>query len=122
MQYDFTTVIDRSGTSSRAVDVIPIPGAQVKEGFSPIPMWIADMSFATVPTIPQAIANGYVKPVDFGDDLTVMMPCPPVKFSEYEAREYTPAGLLGQDTDRVFEGLGYSPSEIENMKEAGAIK
>ena len=71
---------------------------------------------------PQAIANGYVKPVDFGDDLTVMMPCPPVKFSEYEAREYTPAGLLGQDTDRVFEGLGYSPSEIENMKEAGAIK
>lgn len=37
-------------------------------------------------------------------------------------REYTPAGLLGQDTDRVFECLGYSPSQIENMKEAGAIK
>ena len=63
MQYDFTTVIDRSGTSSRAVDVIPIPGAQVKEGFSPIPMWIADMSFATVPTIPQAIAKRLEHPL-----------------------------------------------------------
>ena len=63
MRYDFTSNIDRAGTNSRAVDVIPIPGAQVKEGFSPIPMWIADMSFATVPSIPQAIARRLEHPL-----------------------------------------------------------
>lgn len=50
------------------------------------------------------------------------MPCPPVKFSEYDMRPYTPAGRLGQDTDKVFSALGYSEKEIESMKENGAIK
>lgn len=70
----------------------------------------------------QAIANGYVKKVEFKDGLEVMMPCPPVKFSEYDTRPYTPAGRLGQDTDTVFSRLGYSKREIESMKENGAIK
>ena len=61
MTYDFTTIMDRSGKDALAVDAI---GADVswavaptapKDGFSKIPMWVADMNFATVPTIPQAI-------------------------------------------------------------------
>lgn len=61
MTYDFTTVMDRSGKDALAVDAI---GASVgwaqaptapKDGFSKIPMWVADMNFATVPTIPQEI-------------------------------------------------------------------
>ena len=31
--------------------------AKPKDGFDVIPMWVADMNFATVPTIPEAIIN-----------------------------------------------------------------
>lgn len=55
MTYDFTSIIDRVGKDSIAVEKIPFANAQVREGFSKIPMWIADMNFATVPTIQEAI-------------------------------------------------------------------
>lgn len=55
MKYDFETIMERSGKDSIAVDEIPFEGAEVKEGFSKIPMWVADMNFATVPTITEAI-------------------------------------------------------------------
>lgn len=40
-------------------------GVQLKEGFDTIPMWVADMNFATVPTIQRAIAER-VKHPTFG--------------------------------------------------------
>lgn len=55
MKYDFTSVMDRSGKDSIAVEKIPYEGATVKEGFSKLPMWVADMNFPTVPTITEAI-------------------------------------------------------------------
>lgn len=55
MKYDFTTIMDRNGKDSIAVDVIPYENVAVKEGFSKLPMWVADMNFATVPTITEAI-------------------------------------------------------------------
>lgn len=68
MKYDFTTIMDRSGKDAIAVDMIPYEGVQIKEGFSHIPMWVADMNFPVVPTITQAIiertnhpAFGYFK-------------------------------------------------------------
>ena len=77
MKYNFTTMPDRSGKDALAVDAI---GASVswgtaptapKAGFSKIPMWVADMNFATVPTIPQKIIQraehplyGYYIPTD----------------------------------------------------------
>lgn len=71
MKYDFTTIMDRTGKDALAVDIIPIPNAKVKEGFSKIPMWVADMNFATVPTIQKAVINrmnhpayGYFTPTD----------------------------------------------------------
>lgn len=71
MKYDFTTIMDRHGRDSIAVDAIPIPDAQIREGFSRIPMWVADMNFATVPTIQSHIiervkhpAFGYFRPTD----------------------------------------------------------
>ena len=63
MKYDFTTVIDRRGQDSIAADVIPIKGAKVKEGLTPIPMWIADMGFATAPAVTEAIAKRMEHPV-----------------------------------------------------------
>ncbi len=55
MRYDFTTVLDRRGRDSTAADVIPFEGFQVDEGFSTIPMWIADMSFKAAPPVLEAI-------------------------------------------------------------------
>lgn len=57
MKYDFTTIMDRAGKDAIAVDMIPYKDIQIKEGFSKIPMWVADMNFQTVPTVPEAIAG-----------------------------------------------------------------
>lgn len=59
MKYDFTSIIDRHGKDAIAVDNLgTAPGFAPdapKEGFDAIPMWVADMNFATVPTIQEAI-------------------------------------------------------------------
>ena len=60
MKYDFTSIIDRRGKDALAVENI---GHKTwgnepdtpKEGFDPIPMWVADMNFATCPAVPAAI-------------------------------------------------------------------
>lgn len=63
MKYNFTDVIDRNGKDAIAAEVIPYSDVQVKEGFSRIPMWVADMNFATVPTVPQRIMEGAAHPL-----------------------------------------------------------
>ena len=74
MKYDFHTIIDRRGLDALSVDALGCGDAAPdlpKEGFDPIPMWVADMSFATCPTIPAAIKAradhalyGYFFPTD----------------------------------------------------------
>ena len=68
MKFDFTTIIDRHGKDALAVDFSP---AKPREGFDLIPMWVADMNFATAPSIPEAIIQrtqhacyGYFLPRD----------------------------------------------------------
>ena len=62
MTYDFETIIDRTDKDAIAVDCIPVPGAQIKDGFSKIPMWVADMNFAAAPSVTQAIAGRLAHP------------------------------------------------------------
>ena len=72
MKYDFTSIMDRHGMDAIAVDAPGKPGFGIKgprEGFDIIPMWVADMNFPTVPTIPEAVirraqhpAYGYFMP------------------------------------------------------------
>lgn len=64
MKYDFTTVMDRRGKDAIAVDVsMSSSGAWTpKEGFDFIPMWIADMNFAAVPTVQSAISERLAHP------------------------------------------------------------
>ena len=72
MKYDFETMPDRHGWDAVAVDGIGMGGeapAAPKEGFQAIPMWVADMNFATCPTIQEALirrashpAFGYFDP------------------------------------------------------------
>lgn len=54
-KYDFESVIDRKGKDALAVDMLPFEGVQVQEGFRPIPMWVADMNFNTVPTVAESM-------------------------------------------------------------------
>ena len=80
MKYDFTTILDRKGKDAIAVDAPDMEScfgadyfskAKPKPGFDRIPMWVADMNFPTVPTIPETIierakhpAYGYFAPRD----------------------------------------------------------
>lgn len=69
MKYDFTTIMDRRGKDAIAVDIVPDLPVKIKEGFSVIPMWVADMNFATAPAIQKRVmeriqhpAFGYFSP------------------------------------------------------------
>ena len=79
MKYDFTSIIDRNGKDAIAMDVeagvrigfLCGDGIKIREGVDVIPMWVADMNFPTVPTIPEAIierakhpAYGYFNPTE----------------------------------------------------------
>ena len=77
-----------------------------------------------VSTDPQAIENGYMVPVEYPDEehTTVMMPNPPIEFSDYSRRDYKPTGMIGEDTEEVLKSLGYSEDEISNMRKSGAVK
>lgn len=90
MKYDFTTIMDRAGKDAIAVDWIPINGAQVQEGFSKIPMWVADMNFATAPSIQRAVSERLAHPA----------------FGYFEPREeYYDAIIHWQKTGNGVEGL-----------------
>ena len=65
MEFDFTTILDRHGKDSLAADKIPFEGVSVEEGFSSIPMWVADMSFPAGPFIVDAIRKRLEMP-NFG--------------------------------------------------------
>lgn len=72
MKYDFTSIVDRFGKDAIAVDIAASFAKNgIKEGFDPIPMWVADMNFPTCPTIQEEIIErtkhpmfGYFSPRD----------------------------------------------------------
>ncbi len=59
MKFDFTTKPDRAGMDALAVDAIGAPGGFAPgapdEGFTAIPMWVADMNFVSFPGIQKAV-------------------------------------------------------------------
>ena len=67
MQFDFTTMLDRVGKDAMAVESLGMPGGFApgapKEGFDPIPMWVADMNFPTAPSVTRAIVERAEHPV-----------------------------------------------------------
>lgn len=67
MKYDFDSIIDRHGKDALAVDGVgafagfsPEPP---KEGFDLIPMWVADMNFATVPAVTKRLQERAAHPL-----------------------------------------------------------
>lgn len=68
MAFDFTSMIDRSGHDSIAVDLQEndfwkLPEGDTKPGFDRIPMWIADMSFPTAPCVTEEILKRAAHPI-----------------------------------------------------------
>lgn len=68
MTYDFTTMPDRHGKDSIAADAFPnpfidVPKGKTRDGFDRIPMWIADMNFATCPTVTDAVRKRIEHPI-----------------------------------------------------------
>ena len=55
MEFDFTTILDRRGKDAMAVEVIPFSDVEIQEGFSRLPMWVADMNFVTAPAVIEAV-------------------------------------------------------------------
>lgn len=75
MKFKFNQMLERHGKDAIAVDGLgTVPGMspdKPKDGFDAIPMWVADMNFATAPSIQDAIiervkhpAFGYFTPTD----------------------------------------------------------
>ncbi len=67
MKYDFTSIIDRTGKDAIAFDGVGMfPGTapdKPKDGFDLIPMWIADMNFATAPAVTKALEERIKHPL-----------------------------------------------------------
>lgn len=65
MKYDFTSIIDRHGKDALAVDFADskLGPRQPKEGFDLIPMWVADMNFATAPSVVEAMKERLEHPL-----------------------------------------------------------
>lgn len=109
MKYDFTTILDRHHKDSIAVDpemmdFIHFPPA--REGTSRIPMWVADMNFATVPTVQKAIID------------RVQHPC----FGYFAPREeYYDAIIRWQGLRNGVEGLKKEHIGYENGVLGGVV-
>lgn len=66
MKYDFTTVWDRTNYDCRVIDMVgkyPLGPSLPKDGFDIIPMWIADMNFATAPSVTETVIQRLQHPL-----------------------------------------------------------
>lgn len=106
MTYDFTSIIDRHGRDSIAVEPTFLKLPPLKDGFDQIPMWIADMNFAVVPTVQEEIIR------------RAQHPC----FGYFEPREeYTQAIINWQTRRHGFEGLEAKHIGYENGVLGGVV-
>lgn len=100
--------MDRAGRDALAVDGLGKGGAPQKprEGFDVIPMWVADMNFATVPTVTEEIIARTQHPA----------------FGYFEARkEYYDSIIKWQETRNGVKGLTEECIGYENGVLGGVI-
>ncbi|MCQ2401517.1 MAG: aminotransferase class I/II-fold pyridoxal phosphate-dependent enzyme [Lachnospiraceae bacterium] len=113
MKYDFTSYYDRHGMDSSAVDHDPEgpsrKGIVLKDGITDwIPMEVADMNFATVPTVPEAMIKRAEHPL-FGYYRT--RPEYFEEIIEWQTRRNDVRGLL-------IENIGYENSVLGGVATA----
>jgi crotonobetainyl-CoA:carnitine CoA-transferase CaiB-like acyl-CoA transferase len=69
---------------------------------------------------PQALANGYIQEVDYGDGRSIRMVSTPVQFGRAVSK-ISPAPGLGDHSDEVLTELGLTEEEIIDAKVAGLV-
>ena len=110
MKYDFTSILERKGMDSIAVDLETAasfaPKGETLTGFERIPMWVADMNFPTAPSVTEAIIQRAKHPA-FG----YFIPRP----------EYYQAIINWQSTRNNVEGLSQKNIGYENGVLGGLV-
>ena len=69
---------------------------------------------------PQAVANGFIQDVDYGEGRSMKMVSVPVQFDRQPLKS-RPAPDLGANNDDVLADLGFSEDEIIDLKVAGVV-
>lgn len=108
MQFDFESIIDRRGKDAIAFDVIGKAPCfpEAKDGLDTIPMWIADMNFATAPSLIKAVQERLEHPI----------------FGYFDARdEYYDAIIEWQRSHHGVKGLEKKHIGYENGVLGGVI-
>lgn len=75
-----------------------------------------------VSTDEQALVNGFVQDYTCRNGAVCRMPCPPIRLASQPLPRSEQAPTPGEDTDAVLSALGYTPQQIEQMKQDGAVK
>ena len=70
----------------------------------------------------QAWDNGYLEEVTFANGVKNAIPRPPVHLSGYEQRHTVPLGRIGENTDDILHGLGYSQDRINDLRSRKCIQ
>jgi len=82
--------------------------------------WDVVQKVGELPSDPDAMANGFIQDVDYGDGRTLKMVATPVQFDREPLRA-RPAPELGANNDEVLAEMGLSEDEIIDLKVAGVI-
>ena len=69
---------------------------------------------------PQAVANGYIQTVDYGNGNTLPLVSTPVQFDRHPA-SLSPAPEFAGDTDDILRSLGWDDERIIEAKISGAV-
>jgi formyl-CoA transferase len=70
---------------------------------------------------PQALENGFVTPVDFGDGGSYLVGASPAQFDERPIGELRASPTHGQHTDEVMRELGLTDDQIAGLRERGVV-
>lgn len=82
--------------------------------------WAPMQTAAELHDDPQAIANGYLRPVEGGDKGHFALVASPVQFDEQPV-DLSPSPELGQHTEEVLLELGVAWEQLSRLKQSGAI-
>jgi crotonobetainyl-CoA:carnitine CoA-transferase CaiB-like acyl-CoA transferase len=82
--------------------------------------WDVVQQAGELPRDQQAVANGYVQEVDYGDGRKLKMVSTPVQFDR-QVLASSPAPELGANNDEVLAELGFDEDQIIDLKVAGII-
>lgn len=82
--------------------------------------WDVVATVLEVPTDPQAVANGYVQPVDYDGGVTLPLVAAPAQIDRLPAA-LGPAPAFNDHAEEILRALGLSEDQIIEAKIAGAV-